>query len=482
MEKKLLKIQFFIILFYSNLLFISNSAYIYGNPKTSSTNYFYHDSSSHIYSCSKCHDKIYKQWKSNRHANSSKNPLFLNMYNGTHAVGFKGWAPGYKIDFPTAEGNCASCHAPGSAIYNPLNTEMTLLDRKKDANVNCIFCHNTKAISLDSEGKKPGIHSIQLSSQFLNSSVDSNITCLNEQFSQKSSLLKKSILCAPCHNARFRDTPIYETYTEWSNSEYAKQGVECQACHMSKNISNINARAFNTLPTNNKISVSHNLWGPNDDKFLFSSAKVEMDANVSSDFITVCTKVTNVGAGHFLPTGSPLRNLILLVSAGDLSGKSLPYLGSEKVPTFGGIKKSSGNYAGMPGKGFAKVLQLVPHSAYCSPSNKINRGQIGRSIDNNLLYPDYLPQPQWRNTIILKDNRIGPLATDSSFYKFQVPLNSKYLKVTSTLIYRRAFLPLAQAKGWDLKDKIISKIEKNYYIENKRDIIVKDIITGNANW
>ena len=84
------------------------------------------------------------------------------------------------------------------------------------------------------------------------------------------------------------------------------------------------------------------------------SDAIELDtqATLKDNILTVSLILRNVKAGHHYPTGSPMRNMILLVDAVDKKGKPLSMITGERVPTWGGVgAREDGNYAGLPGKG-----------------------------------------------------------------------------------------------------------------------------------
>jgi hypothetical protein len=105
------------------------------------------------------------------------------------------------------------------------------------------------------------------------------------------------------------------------------------------------------------------------------------------------------------------------------------------VPDWGGIgDPQEGFYAGMPGKGFAKILQelwteISPTGAY------------------------------WNPTRILSDNRLAAFNTDTSEYAFEIPADSRTaeITVTVTLLFRRAFKDLMVQKGWDDPDILMAR-------------------------
>jgi hypothetical protein len=129
---------------------------------------------------------------------------------------------------------------------------------------------------------------------------------------------------------------------------------------------------------------------------------------------------------------SPLRHLILLVNATKTDGSSLLQLDGPKVPTWGGVgEPNQGYYAGLPGKGFAKILeelwtQVSPSGAY------------------------------WMPTRVLSDNRLAPFAADTSTYAFDAQTESE-VNVEVVLLFRRAFIDLMDQKSWDTPDIVMEQ-------------------------
>ncbi|HYN87325.1 MAG TPA: hypothetical protein VER55_02285, partial [Ardenticatenaceae bacterium] len=91
----------------------------------------------------------------------------------------------------------------------------------------------------------------------------------------------------------------------------------------------------------------------------------------------------------------------------------------------------STDYAGLPGKGFARILEDYEGNA---------------------------PAPPWRNGVhVLSDNRIPARATDRSSYPFGLPEGGEVATVEVRLIYRRVFKAWADEKGLDLPDVVIAE-------------------------
>jgi hypothetical protein len=399
------------------------------------------------HNCSNCHSSpIVDQWRQDAHSNSAKNPILLTMYNGSDIKGNPGVFPGYKLDFPNANGNCATCHAPAQAINNPWGTDLNNVEGVAKEGVFCDFCHKIRGVELNPDGGYPGVLSIRFNrphggEQVFYGPFD-DVTAGPDTFDP---LYKKSIYCAPCHSAKFWGTPIYTDYDEWLESPYPEEGVECQGCHMTPDgiTTSFVPPEKGGLDRDPETVPTHNNPGCRDPGFMSDAIMMNIDTEEIEDTLEIIVSLTNVKAGHHYPTGVPMRNMILLVEASDSKENNLDYTGDQVVPEWGGIgSPEEGNFAGLPGKGFAKILADAPK----------NFPKFNTNIKS--------PTPHWRQAIIISDNRIAARETDRSSYRFQInDHTSKDIRVTARLIYRRAFKPWIEAKGWPLEDIEIAKEE-----------------------
>jgi len=153
----------------------------------------------------------------------------------------------------------------------------------------------------------------------------------------------KSEFCGQCHDVShpFNRLPIERTYTEWKDSVYAGQGVQCQDCHMKP------ARGKATAFSKEREKIySHYFVGGNAvvPKMLGSDLHSDMAVKQLQDCATVQItaptafeagrsatvriKVTNTGAGHKLPTGFPEgREMWLDFKVTDAKGNTVYRLG-----------------------------------------------------------------------------------------------------------------------------------------------------------
>ncbi len=398
-----------------------------------------------IKNCGDCHASIiYKQWDNNAHSKSATNPIFLDVYNGTDATGKKNVQPGYKLDYKYSNGNCGNCHAPAKAINDFNNVDMNKLKGVEKLGVSCDFCHKVKDVKLNPNSSAyTGVMNYELlrppdgHQTFFGPYTD----VLNPDiFSEK---ISKSIFCAPCHQGGYWGIPIYDSYNQWLKSPYAKGDVPCQDCHMPPDGVTTNfAPGKDGVERNPKTIYTHRQFGSRDSSFLASAVEMDVKAKIKKDELIVNVVIENSGAGHSVPTGSPMRNMLLVIQAFDSKGNELTYLGDNIIPFWGGRGNvSKGNYEGIPGKGFAKILfeNWTPYE-YSTVVNKEKH---------------IFPAPQWRTFRIKSDTRIPALKKDKSSYPFLLETKGSYW-VECRLIYRRTFKTWAAIKKWKLKDIVLA--------------------------
>ena len=177
---------------------------------------------------------------------------------------------------------------------------------------------------------------------------------------------------------------------------------------------------------------SHTMPGASDQELLQNAVTLTANAWLEGQSLVVQANIINDRTGHHVPTDSPLRHMILLVRVTDSRNKPLVQLEGPSVPEWGGVgDPQDGYYAGLPGKAFAKVLEemwtnLSPSGAY------------------------------WNPTRILSDNRLAAFASDTSTYTFAAPLSGD-INVEVKLIFRRAFIDLADQKGWETGDILMAE-------------------------
>ncbi|HUT03668.1 MAG TPA: carboxypeptidase-like regulatory domain-containing protein [bacterium] len=392
----------------------------------------------HQFNCMKCQHPGFQQWANNFHARSASNVIFQTLYTGADIHGNPGRGPGYKLDFPNTAGSCALCHAPSAALESPYDSDMANLSPLGQQGVFCDFCHKIFDTDLSNLGTVYGINAIKLRRPFPDRWIVLGPIKDAGRISTFLPLMKRSEICAPCHACEFWGVPTYTSYPEWEASEYKEMGIQCQACHYRPDgittnfapLSQASERAPETIP-------SHLIMGEDNLSLHYQAATLSITASRGADNRLAATlAVFNAFAGHHLPTGRPIRNITLLVNAFDCQGNELEFLGEQIVPEYGGTGGGPRDFAGRPGKMFAKILVDM--------------------MGNH-------PAPSWRQTMILSDTRIPALESDFSTYEFILPESATCATVEAQLIYRRVFKDQADVKSLALEDILMTSESETFH-------------------
>jgi hypothetical protein len=121
--------------------------------------------------------------------------------------------------------------------------------------------------------------------------------------------------------------PTHSTYSEWASSTYNDPSTQCQACHMPADTSGLTNALDVTKPADASITFGfvrkpeqirqHTFLGAlaGSPRLIDSSVALALMTKSNGTDLTVIAQVTNTKAGHAIPSGEPLRSLILLVDA-----------------------------------------------------------------------------------------------------------------------------------------------------------------------
>jgi nitrate/TMAO reductase-like tetraheme cytochrome c subunit len=199
-----------------------------------------------VNSCRECHSEIYDEWETSLHARSlvGTGPTMgaLKGYVGSALMkkfpgaGVKD-VKDIKVEHFTA---CFKCHLPqienaSDAVAQELAQAFLDGDRAKleSVNINCLVCHNLKAIVhkwQDGEPEKGVVYG----------SKDSSHEDKIYKTLKKSLIMDKAVLCGQCHGLG----PNFEVpqpsqcatlYGSYLHSYIPSGGTEtCQECHMKK--------------------------------------------------------------------------------------------------------------------------------------------------------------------------------------------------------------------------------------------------------
>lgn len=203
-----------------------------------------------------------------------------------------------KVEEPGKD--CNVCHYPMPLEYPRLDAA----DIKKahprtdnrEAGITCASCHLTP------DGKIRGPYEVDAP----------HATVKDER-------IKTSIACATCHAEGGRVVGKQtQTFLEWREDFY-KPGLgqqQCQDCHMPKTIRKL-AEDFD-VPDR---VVGRHIWTGGHSFQRLKSALTLAIAQPAEDKPDIAFYVTNVGAGHSVPTGSNRRAVYLIAEIEDLNGR-----------------------------------------------------------------------------------------------------------------------------------------------------------------
>lgn len=242
--------------------------------------------------CGHCHVDIYNSWKNSLHAFSLSDPIFDTAY--MQALKEVGQDAG-KI--------CLGCHAPMTLF----NGDYDLKEGVTREGVSCDFCHTVTAVHLNDHdapfSADPGL---------VKRGIIKEAGSPTHEVAY-SDLHGTSEFCGGCHNyVAANGTPIMTTYDEWREGPYAREGVQCQNCHMVLGEGKIVTEEVKRIASS-EFHV-HSLIHDTDQ--LRNALGLEIvQARRRGRDLDVEIVLTNEGSGHMVPTGMPTREVVLTVTA-----------------------------------------------------------------------------------------------------------------------------------------------------------------------
>ena len=192
--------------------------------------------------CARCHAKQYREWSGSVHARA--------MSPGVVA----------QIDYGMADAvACRRCHAPlAEQVRGPL----------RDEGVLCAGCHVRQWERHGPPNVAPSLLTVPAYPLVTDA------------------VYERSDFCMPCHQLPARTAlagrPLLNTYQEWLEGPYQPRGVQCQHCHMANR--------------------EHEVRGIHDRETVRQGLELRAHASRERGGIVAVAELTNIGAGHYLPT------------------------------------------------------------------------------------------------------------------------------------------------------------------------------------
>lgn len=289
---------------------------------------------------------------------------------------------------------CNTCHGPVATMTGEL-VKGTLSAQSADA-IGCDFCHQVTGSATPPGNTSQSLTLDGTKRAQLKDSKSSTHKTAYSAFHQTAEF------CGACHNVNHPVNGMHleATYAEWKAGPYGVRGITCQDCHMTpgpgvvkpnpgtaaaggpqrQNIYTMTFVGANVAQGDAARATAN----------LQAAAKLELEVpeiieTGGSGLVTVT--ITNVGAGHYLPTGlTEVRQMWLEVNAVDADGTSTQ-VGRRDFGTV--LKDAHGKY----------------------------------------------PAELWAAVGVQSDDRIPPLQSVTQAYKVAMP-NTPSAKIVATLNYR----------------------------------------------
>lgn len=522
--------------------------------------------------CLHCHVTIGEAWFESPHRTAAKNPVVHDLYAGVAAAfadaaacEAKGgtWAAGVEPGTGAAvdrcfigdgtlqlgtTGACADCHAPG--IDGQLGGRDLLEARGHayDYGVHCDVCHRVDRIEPDAPAGVAGRLVLLRPSEVAPSPGLGEYQPLTfgpwvdvpniRMGSVARDHFHDGTLCMGCHQhdqpvlvpetevdlVRWPDgtLPVHSTWAEWEASPYAPE-VSCTACHMPPDPS-----AGNGADLGNAFAVApgvaggwyrppgavrkHAWYGPRQPESGMHevAAALFVEKTVADGELVAQVTTKNVGCGHALPTGEPLRSMVLRVEA-SCDGEPLQAIGGDAVPDFGGWLDRREDLTTWPGAEPGDVVRVVRRGGFHDyvgfgpfgdgrfdaagkglPVDEVvgeaivvsmtgdvptfdralpdgdfayrGRGEHvagapGFAFARVLVGPDGRTMvPHFQAVDVVSDNRLLPQQSFTTTHRFASPCEAP---VVRAVLVHRPFPPaLAEERGWTATPSIMAEVER----------------------
>lgn len=274
--------------------------------------------------CSTCHRDIYEEWEQSMHANAWQN---------------KWYQPDFLLAHKETDGLtdllCGACHAPIAARTGLLPpADGSRFDAASKRGISCDFCHTVTGVErMSNMGHVSQPGKVKKGPRGDGRSLYHEVV--------KTEIHGQAGFCGSCHMVihPLTGVNIIDTWEDWKNNDYGKEGIACQDCHMTpgSGVSPTPGRAAlmgkwrDSLAYHGFVGGSsyvQNALGNAEQaersrQFLRAAAEIRLAEKVNEDGILELTiEVHNVGAGHKIPTGTTyIRKMWLQVEVTDSAGK-----------------------------------------------------------------------------------------------------------------------------------------------------------------
>ncbi len=298
-------------------------------------------------------------------------------------------------------GACADCHAPGIDGQLGGRDLLEATELSFDEGIHCDVCHKVESVNVGEAAGVAGWLGVHRPSEEGQSLLPQEPIMFGPYHDVPNPLMgavqrdhfRQAAFCGGCHQLEQEvlvpevtadpvrwpsgKLPIHTTYAEWDAS-LLSLSAECQDCHMPLNLEAWNGADLENLGIGAGLAGGwirpqgevrhHTFGGPRnpDSGVLNGAASLTLQGEVAEGELVATVMVGNGGAGHAIPTGEPLRALVLHVEAA-CDGTPLVATGGHAVPDFGGAlasKASGEDWTLWPGAEVGQVVRVVTRAGH----------------------------------------------------------------------------------------------------------------------
>ena len=307
--------------------------------------------------CGECHTAQYTQWLGSMHHYAQVSPT-MDLIN-RFALERTGQTIGLF---------CIRCHTPiGTIMGEPYGAPNDQRSPISLEGVSCEICHSVSK----EHGQAQALFKLDPSHKVYGpygkgGANDPPMAKIDFHQAEQRDVFKKSEFCQHCHELVVENgLRLQETYDEWKNSPWAKEGVPCQSCHMGPEPGKPSERPTGPIAEVGDLKLpdrplsDHSFTGvdyhwtdeyPLRDKkgkitdslrkrnvklqaqltekrqvLMHNAAKLHIDAAAPfrpGNKGTLSVRIENTFSGHNFPTGFPWRQTWVEVTMTDKDGKA----------------------------------------------------------------------------------------------------------------------------------------------------------------
>ena len=381
-----------------------------------------------------CHIDFYQQWKQ-----AMMSQCYTHHWDEIEY--FRLAVPHAEKDPKVAgvKAGCNGCHAPVSFLAGDVPPPKPEAGSRANEAASCDVCHTITGFAGDTPFNFNYISSPGKVKYGPRSGV---VSPAHE--TKESAFLQSTEFCGTCHNEK---DPygiwVKSTQLEWKEGPYAKEGVRCQDCHMTK------ARGtVATLAPEVPDAWQHLFHGAHDPGKVRGTIEVRIHPELREaepgERIRFTAVLFNQKTGHKFPTGSAEERIV--------------WLHVEAVDAKGAVYHLPVDRKGFPGEEYTIAAKTLAYQDMGIPLGIPDFAGVERDGvppgDRIFRLPYLDPQGrmtimQWNTASQSTDYRFGPRETKRETYTWTIPdaVPPGPLSVRAVLYYQKLPTPIVEFLG-----------------------------------